>query len=144
KGTAAVAAGRAAVVALPAEAYRKNGRTSSYRWQIERPCPAAAGKTVLGGTGAMATTARFDNGTRFPNGARGGARTMGPVRRILALGLIAALLVSAAGPAYALPSAGEVKHGQATITSSGGTLTVDQATDKIIIHWQDFSIGDGE
>jgi len=69
---------------------------------------------------------------------------MGPVRRILALGLIAALLVSAAGPAYALPSAGEVKHGQATITSSGGTLTVDQATDKIIIHWEDFSIGDGE
>src|SRR5690554_6917167 len=92
----------------------------------------------------MATTARFHRGTRFPNGMRGGGGMMRSMRRILALGLIAALVGSAAAPAYALPSLDDVKYGQADITSSLDTLTVDQKADRLIVHWHDFSIGDAE
>ncbi|HEY1709272.1 MAG TPA: filamentous hemagglutinin N-terminal domain-containing protein [Rhizomicrobium sp.] len=42
-----------------------------------------------------------------------------------------------------LPSGGKVVSGQATITSSGKTTTIDQTSNKAIITWQDFSIGKG-
>ncbi|MGJ8673546.1 YDG domain-containing protein [Rubritalea sp.] len=42
------------------------------------------------------------------------------------------------------PSGGVVSSGDATIHSSGNTLTIDQLTDQAIINWQDFSIGSGE
>ncbi|MGJ8673545.1 YDG domain-containing protein [Rubritalea sp.] len=45
---------------------------------------------------------------------------------------------------HANPSGGVVSSGDATIHSSGNTLTIDQLTDQAIINWQDFSIGSGE
>ncbi|NLT70874.1 MAG: filamentous hemagglutinin N-terminal domain-containing protein, partial [Verrucomicrobiaceae bacterium] len=56
------------------------------------------------------------------------------------------LLVSLCFPfsLYANPSGGLVTAGQATISSHGSTLTVNQLTDRAILHWQDFSIAAGE
>jgi len=42
------------------------------------------------------------------------------------------------------PTDGQVVAGGATIDQAGSSLTVNQSTDKVIINWQDFSIGAGE
>ncbi|OGS90137.1 MAG: hypothetical protein A2Z95_08580 [Gallionellales bacterium GWA2_60_18] len=55
----------------------------------------------------------------------------------------AVLLASAMQAAQANPTGGEVVNGEASISSSGNTLTVTN-TPGTIIHWQDFSIGSGE
>ena len=46
--------------------------------------------------------------------------------------------------AMANPMGGSVVAGQATINSSGSTLTVNQSTQRAVINWQDFSINSGE
>ena len=45
--------------------------------------------------------------------------------------------------ANTLPSGGEVTSGSAQITTSGSSMTINQATHKAVINWQDFSIGQG-
>ena len=55
--------------------------------------------------------------------------------------LTSSLLVSSL---LANPSGGNVTAGDATISSSGNTLTIDQLSDRAIINWQNFSIGNGE
>jgi len=45
---------------------------------------------------------------------------------------------------YANPDGGTVVAGAATIVTTGNTLTINQATDKLITNWQSFSIAPGE
>jgi hypothetical protein len=47
-------------------------------------------------------------------------------------------------PLWANPTGGQVVDGSATISSNGSTLTVNQTTNRAIINWQSFSIGQGE
>ena len=47
-------------------------------------------------------------------------------------------------PMLANPSGGSVVNGQVSFSSSGSTLTINQASDKAIINWNDFSIAQGE
>lgn len=55
------------------------------------------------------------------------------------------LLLAASGPAAfardTLPTGGTVASGTATIATSGGSVAVNQSTDKAIINWQGFSVG---
>ncbi|MDC7692656.1 YDG domain-containing protein, partial [Asticcacaulis sp. DXS10W] len=46
--------------------------------------------------------------------------------------------------AQSLPSGGDVVAGVADISSQGPTMVVRQSTDKAIINWSDFSIGEGK
>ena len=46
--------------------------------------------------------------------------------------------------AYALPQGGAITSGTGTIDTSGSSLTVTQTTNKIIINWESFSIGNNE
>jgi filamentous hemagglutinin family protein len=59
--------------------------------------------------------------------------------------LTAALALSpASGPSLrANPSGGQVVAGDASLSSSGSTLTITQGSDRAIINWQDFSIPGG-
>src|SRR5438093_932080 len=55
------------------------------------------------------------------------------------------LLFAAVPVSMANPAGEAVKAGSATITRNGpGSLTVNQASDKVIIDWNSFSIGAGE
>ncbi|MEO8114726.1 MAG: filamentous hemagglutinin N-terminal domain-containing protein, partial [Phenylobacterium sp.] len=56
-------------------------------------------------------------------------------------GSLAMLLASAA---YALPTAGVVSAGQATIAGTSGGLTITQSSQNAAINWQTFNIGQGE
>jgi len=68
-------------------------------------------------------------------------------RRALArLALPAALLAALSAPApaqetIALPRGGQVVAGSASLSQEGRTLTVSQHSERVIMHWQDFSIG---
>ena len=46
--------------------------------------------------------------------------------------------------AYALPQGGTISSGAGTIDTSGSSLTVTQTSNKIIINWESFSIGNNE
>ena len=46
--------------------------------------------------------------------------------------------------AYALPQGGTIASGTGSIDTSGSSLTVTQTTNKIIINWESFSIGNNE
>src|SRR6478736_3286980 len=77
---------------------------------------------------------------------RNGPVTRSQAARAILLGtsclFTAAMLTSAR--AGGLPSGGVVVGGQATISSPTSNSTIiDQATDKAIINWQDFSIATG-
>lgn len=57
---------------------------------------------------------------------------------------LSALTVSmawAAPASNALPSGGVVSYGQASISQSGSTLTINQSSNKAIANWQSFDIG---
>ncbi len=45
---------------------------------------------------------------------------------------------------YALPKGGVISSGTGSIESSGSSLTVTQSTDKIVIDWESFSVGNNE
>ncbi|MFZ0615605.1 MAG: filamentous hemagglutinin N-terminal domain-containing protein [Chthoniobacterales bacterium] len=45
---------------------------------------------------------------------------------------------------HANPTGGSVTHGNATIDRNGNVLTINQGTDRLIMGWQTFSIGQGE
>lgn len=53
------------------------------------------------------------------------------------------LLISPVALASVLPTGGDVKSGTAGIQVSGNTLNVVQSSQKVIIDWQSFSIGEG-
>jgi filamentous hemagglutinin family protein len=72
------------------------------------------------------------------------------VKSILNKGFVGFLIVtlvfylSPAPYAYANPVGGDVSSGQATITTSGKTETIDQTTSKAVIDWTGFNINSGE
>lgn len=45
---------------------------------------------------------------------------------------------------HANPTGGQVAAGSASIQNSGSTCTINQSTQRVVINWQDFSIGSGE
>src|SRR3954447_2558097 len=65
-------------------------------------------------------------------------------RLLTSTALTAVALALAAAPASANPQGGAVVGGSATITQSGNTLTVHQATDRAAINWQSFNVAPGE
>lgn len=77
--------------------------------------------------------------------AREGVRRRGKSRsgaRLAATG-IALLSLSALGTAHALPTGGQIKHGDATITSDGAQMVIQQHTDKLVTDWTHFNISAG-
>ncbi|MBS1191248.1 MAG: putative filamentous hemagglutinin family outer membrane protein [Rhodocyclaceae bacterium] len=58
--------------------------------------------------------------------------------------LAAALLSGLALNALGLPTDGQVSVGQGSIATAGGTMTVTQASQKMAINWDGFSIAPGE
>lgn len=66
-------------------------------------------------------------------------------RRAALLATTALGLIAATGPlAFANPTGGQVTSGSATITTTPDTVTVHQGTDRAVIDWREFSIGEGE
>ncbi|EFP95095.1 filamentous hemagglutinin N-terminal domain-containing protein, partial [Vibrio caribbeanicus] len=53
------------------------------------------------------------------------------------------LIISWLAKADNLPSGGNIVSGSAEITTSGNTMNITQSSDKVVAHWQDFSIGHG-
>jgi filamentous hemagglutinin family protein len=45
--------------------------------------------------------------------------------------------------AQTLPTGGQVSSGQASISSSGGGMVVDQSTQRAVVNWQSFNVGPG-
>jgi filamentous hemagglutinin family protein len=70
---------------------------------------------------------------------KGGARRRAAA--VLAAGLALAGGAAAAPPSTALPSGMQLVAGQAGVTQQGSSMTVRQATQQAILHWQDFQIG---
>lgn len=62
---------------------------------------------------------------------------------VLTLAFGASAPIARSAFAQVLPSGGEVVAGAASITGTSNTLTVRQTTDKAIINWNSFSIGQG-
>src|SRR5687768_11529696 len=52
--------------------------------------------------------------------------------------LVVALLAFLTGPVVANPRGGRVLSGRASIAESGRVMTINQSTDKAIIHWDRF------
>jgi filamentous hemagglutinin family protein len=61
---------------------------------------------------------------------------------MLLAGLAATLLMGQ--PARALPQGGNVVHGTATVNVNGQNMTIQQASQQVIINWNGFSISAGE
>ncbi|MDE1152509.1 MAG: MBG domain-containing protein [Micavibrio sp.] len=55
-----------------------------------------------------------------------------------------AIVMSQTGMAYANPTGGSVSSGNATIVTSGPTVTINQSTNRATIDWQTFNIATGE
>ena len=67
------------------------------------------------------------------------------VRRALHVVTPAAMLLLSAGPAWAAPEQGAVVRGAASIEAAGpGTLNINQTSDRAVINWRSFSIGQNE
>ncbi|MDX2074727.1 MAG: MBG domain-containing protein [Alphaproteobacteria bacterium] len=56
----------------------------------------------------------------------------------------AVLAMALSQPAYALPAGGNVVAGQAAIATSGTTTNITQATNRALIEWSNFDIGQNE
>ncbi|MDP4621256.1 MAG: filamentous hemagglutinin N-terminal domain-containing protein, partial [Hydrogenophaga sp.] len=42
-----------------------------------------------------------------------------------------------------LPTGGQVSAGQASISSNGANMVVDQSTQRAVVNWQSFNVGAG-
>jgi filamentous hemagglutinin family protein len=68
-----------------------------------------------------------------------------PLRSLIQTALAAIVLLASTSLATANPEGGQVTAGAASISGQGtGALTVYQATPRVVIDWQSFSIGSGE
>ena len=65
-------------------------------------------------------------------------------RLLMSTALAGVLSLAGTPQAYANPIGGQVVGGQANISSSGNTLTVQQTTSRAIINWSSFDIAPGE
>src|SRR5665213_2425557 len=59
-------------------------------------------------------------------------------------GLVASLILATAPNAYALPTAGVVAAGSATISGSPTSVTINQSSQNTAINWRNFSIAQNE
>ena len=60
---------------------------------------------------------------------------------VVSLSALSVSMAWAAPAANALPTGGTVTYGQATISQSGSTMTINQTSGKAITNWQTFDIG---
>jgi len=67
----------------------------------------------------------------------------GPHRRTSLARAALLFALSGAGVAQAVGT-GSIVAGQGTITTSGATTAIDQASDRMIINWNNFDVGKGE
>lgn len=72
-----------------------------------------------------------------------GQAALAPVRTALVSAQRVDLGVSTPTVVASLPTEGHVVAGQATLSQSGNTLTIDQSTSKAVLSWQSFDIGAG-
>jgi filamentous hemagglutinin family protein len=78
--------------------------------------------------------------------ARGDKTKAPPMRKSLPLfGLLlaAGLAFSTSGNGQSLPTGAKVAAGQATVSTAGSSMTVRQTSDRVALHWDSFSIGQG-
>ena len=57
--------------------------------------------------------------------------------------LAAGLAFSNSGNGQSLPTGAKVAAGQATVSTAGSSMTVRQTSDRVALHWDSFSIGQG-
>ncbi|WP_442776052.1 two-partner secretion domain-containing protein, partial [Sphaerotilus montanus] len=76
--------------------------------------------------------------------ARGKGGRRGVPARLALIVLAAAGLGGGAAWAGGLPQGGQVVQGSGTLSQSASTLTVNQASSKLVTNWQSFSIGAGQ
>ena len=66
------------------------------------------------------------------------------IRRLLVTSALAGVAIATATPVLANPTGGSVSAGQATISSSGQTVTIQQSSSKAVLNWASFNIAPGE
>ena len=66
------------------------------------------------------------------------------LRPATAIASAVSLFVTQSVPAFALPVAGQVNGGAATITSNANQMDINQSSQRAIIDWNSFNIGSGE
>ncbi|MEG0884990.1 MAG: filamentous hemagglutinin N-terminal domain-containing protein, partial [Janthinobacterium sp.] len=64
-------------------------------------------------------------------------------RRQTAIALLAGAASGIAGAADLLPTHGQLVTGQASVAYAGKTMTVNQSSQKAVLDWSSFSIGQG-
>ncbi|WP_027016643.1 two-partner secretion domain-containing protein, partial [Comamonas composti] len=90
---------------------------------------------------------RSADGTRYvpaPETAKGrgkASKAVASVSVLLGLVAVGGNAWAQAPPVNALPTGGQVTAGQASIGQSGNQMTVNQGSDRAVIHWQGFDIG---
>ena len=82
-----------------------------------------------------------ETATSHTKGASGSTEGGGGIVRIAAIALAVGLLCSGA---MAAPFGGQVVNGGATINAGGNLTTINQTTNRAIINWQGFGIGNGQ
>ncbi|MFM9426346.1 filamentous hemagglutinin family protein [Variovorax sp. GrIS 2.14] len=82
-----------------------------------------------------------ETATSHTKGASGSTEGGGGIVRIAAIALAVGLLCSGA---MAAPFGGQVVNGGATINGGGNLTTINQTTNRAIINWQGFGIGNGQ
>ena len=80
----------------------------------------------------------------FANAPASPPRRAARTRLAASSALAGSLALMLASSAYALPTAGVVAAGQATIAAAPGALTINQSSQNAVLNWQSFSIGQGE
>jgi filamentous hemagglutinin family protein len=75
--------------------------------------------------------------TRGSRGKKSGRRALAPAL------IICAAVATSAHADDVLPTGANIVSGAASVTTTGGSMKVDQTTDKLITDWQSFSIGEG-
>src|SRR5690606_32753006 len=143
--TVVAAAGRAAVKIMDQQGPRL-GWPWEGAWEVSRGLRRGRATTVL--TTVLAGKSGHHRFFRKGGASRGASSGL---RRLLAAGLILALLGSSAGPAYALPVFDGIAedpdgnpYGDADVVQHGSTMTITQNTDRVIINWSSFSIDHDE
>jgi filamentous hemagglutinin family protein len=80
------------------------------------------------------------SGGKTPSSVSGEVEEAGGVLKAA----VAALLLAFGSPLYAMPTDGVVAAGEASISSTAGSMTITQTSQNAALNWQSFSIGETE
>ncbi|MFA5914975.1 MAG: filamentous hemagglutinin N-terminal domain-containing protein [Burkholderiales bacterium] len=96
------------------------------------------------GTFVAASENAKSGGKRSSPGASAASGAVARNARFALKGLAFSLMLAFGSNIYAAPTGGAVSAGSASIASSTGTTTINQASQNVAINWQSFSIGQKE